>query len=244
MKGFTIAAKCLFILCLPILLLTASIGWEINSTCLYKYGFEKYNISQTTGIAEVELETAARGLISYFNSGEEYISLSVIKDSETFELFNQREVVHLRDVKGLIWLDYRVLLGTLIYALAYAGVSLFWRRKRYWRRLAWGMVGGGGITLTLMLALGLGILLGFDQLFYQFHLISFTNELWLLDPAKDYLIMLFPGGFWYDAAIFCALATAGLAVILGGVAGGYLLLTRRRALSTLKIIRKPKTKAT
>ncbi len=229
MRGLAIAAKWLFILCLPILLLTASIGWEVNSHWLYKYGFQKYDVSQTTGIAEVELEKAATGLISYFNSGEEYISLTVIKDGELFELFNQREAVHLKDVKGLIRLDYWVLLGTLIYALGYAGVSLFWRRKKYWRRLAWGVVGGGGITLALMLAIGLGILLNFDQLFYQFHLLSFTNEFWQLDPTRDYLIMLFPEGFWYDAAIFCAGITVGLAIILGGVAGGYLVFSKREA---------------
>jgi len=224
-----IAAKWLFMLCLPILLLTASIGWAANSLWLYKYGFDKYNVSQTTGLAEVELENAATGLISYFNSNEEYISLTVVKDGEPFELFNEKEVTHLKDVKGLIWLDYWVLLGTLIYALGYAGVSLFWRKRRYWRRLACGVVGGGGITLVLMLALGLGTLLGFDQLFWQFHLISFTNELWQLDPTKDYLIMLFPQGFWYDATLFCALITAGLAIVLGGVAGGYLLFARKRA---------------
>ncbi len=56
------------------------------------------------------------------------------------------------------------------------------------------MVGGNSITLTLMLALGLGTLLGFDQLFWQFHLISFANELWQLDPTRDYLILLFPTG--------------------------------------------------
>ncbi len=226
MKGLTIAAKWLFVLCLPILLLTASIGWGVNSHRLYEYGFEEYDVSQKTGIAEKELEKAATGLISYFNSGEANISLTVIKDGEPFELFNQREVVHLRDVKGLIRLDYWVLLGTLIYTLSYAGVSLFWQRKRYWRRLAWGVVRGSGITLALMLAIGLGILLNFDQLFYQFHLLSFSNEFWQLDPAKDYLIMLFPQGFWYDAAIFCALATVGLAIILGGVAGGYLAFNR------------------
>ncbi|GAG19775.1 unnamed protein product, partial [marine sediment metagenome] len=148
------------------------------------------------------------------------------------KLFNLQEKIHLRDVKGLIWLDYWVLLGTLIYTLSYVGVSLFWRRKRYWRRLAWGMVGGGGITLALMLALGLGALIGeeeFARFFLQFHLLSFSNELWQLDPARDYLIMLFPGGFWYDAAIFCALVTVGLAIILGGVAGGYLLFTRGKS---------------
>ncbi len=233
MKGLVIAAKWLFILCLPILLLTASIGWGVTNQWLYKYGFEKYNVSQTTGLAEKELEKAATGLISYFNSGEANISLTVIKDGESFELFNQREVVHLRDVKELIRLDYWVLLGTLIYALSYTGVSLFWRRGRYWRRLAWGMVSGSGITLALMLAMGLGTLLNFDQLFWQFHLFSFTNELWQLDPTRDYLIMLFPGGFWYDAAIFCAGITASLAIILGGVAGGYLLFTRRGVASTL-----------
>ena len=231
MRILGIAAKWLFMLCLPVLLLTASLGWATNSLWLYEYGFEKYNVSQVTGLAEVELEKAATGLISYFNSDEDYISLTVVKDGKPFELFNQREVIHLKDVKGLIWLDYWVLLGTLVYALAYAGISLFWRKRRYWRRLARGVVGGGGITLALMLALGLGTLLGFDQLFLQFHLISFTNELWQLDPTKDYLIMLFPQGFWYDATVFCALIAAGLAIILGGVGGGYLVFTRSRAKS-------------
>ncbi len=221
-----IAAKWLFILCLPVLLLTASLGGVINSLWLYKYGFQKYSVSQTTGLAEVELETAARGLISYFNSGEEYISLTIVKEGQPFELFNQREVIHLKDVKGLIWLDYWVLLGTLIYALTYAGVSLFWHRKRYWRRLAWGVVGGSSATLALMLALGLGILTGFDQLFLQFHLISFTNEFWQLDPARDYLIMLFPQGFWLDATLFFVLATVVGAVVLGGGAGVYLKRTK------------------
>ncbi len=219
MRALATSAKGLFMLCLPFLLLTASLGWAANSLCLYKHGFEKYSVSQTTGLASSELDKTARGLISYFNSDEEYISLSVVKDGEPFELFNQREVFHLKDVKGLIRLDYWVLVGTLAYALAYAGVCLFWRKRRYWRQLAWGLVGGGSLTLALMLALGLGTLLGFDQLFWQFHVISFSNEFWRLDPATDYLLMLFTGGFFYDATIFCAGISAGLAIILGGVGG-------------------------
>lgn len=215
------AAKWLFILCLPVMLLTGSIGWAINSLWLYKDGFEKYEISRSTGLADTELEKAARGLISYFNSDEEYISLSAVKNDQTFELFNQREIAHLRDVKGLIRLDYRVLLGTLIYVLGYTAGSLFWPGKRYRRKLSREVITGSGVTLILMLALGLGTLLGFDQLFLQFHLLSFANDFWLLDPARDYLIRLFPQGFWYDVTLFCALATTGLAVILGGVGESY-----------------------
>ena len=225
MKVLLTIAKSLFILCLPVLLLTASLAWAVNSLWLYQSGFEKYNVSQTTGLAEPELQKAAQGLISYFNSGEEYISITVEKNGKPFELFNEREEMHLKDVKGLIRLDYWVLLGTLVYALVYAGVSIW---KRSYRRLGWGLVGGSGLTMALVLALGLGALFDFDQLFWQFHLLSFANEFWLLDPTKDYLIMLFPGGFWYDAALLCAGVTAGLAVVLGGVGGGRLLTTRRQ----------------
>ncbi len=223
-----IIAQWLFILCLPFLLLTASLGWAVNSHWLYNYGFAKYDVGQTTGLADAELEKAASGLISYFNSGEEYISLTVIKDGQPLEIFNQREIIHLKDVKGLIWLDYWVGLGTLVYVLAYTGVCLFWRKRKYWRRLAWGVVGGSGLTLALMLALGLVTLFGFDRLFWQFHKFFFANDFWLLDPTRDYLIMLFPDSFFYDAALFCALGTAAVAVILGGIAGG-LLLAKRKA---------------
>lgn len=218
MKILMLVARWLFVLCLPLLLLSASIGGMFNSLALYHYGFDKYGVSQTTGLPDAELDKAARGLIHYFNSGDEYINLTVVKNGQTYTLFNEREVVHLKDVKGLFRLDYWIFLGALIYALIY--VSFFiWLRA--WRRLSAGLVWGGGLTLGLMLLFGLSAMLNFDQFFLQLHLLSFANELWQLNPSQDYLIMLFPGGFWYDVTLFIAIATSVGAVILGGV--GYLL---------------------
>jgi integral membrane protein (TIGR01906 family) len=208
-------AQFLFILCLPLLLLTASVSAAANCPWLYKYGFQKYDVSRVTGLAPAELDKAARGLISYFNSGDEYINLTVEKDGQPFTLFNEREVTHLKDVKGLFHLVYKILLGSFLYALGFIGVSLFWWRDK--RRLGGGLFFGGSLTLALMLALGLVIVFDFDQFFLQFHLLSFANDFWMLDPTKDYLIMLFPQGFWFDAVLFCALAAAAGAVILGGV---------------------------
>jgi len=228
LRILAIAAKWLFILCLPVLLVTASLGWAVNSQWLYNYGFYKYSVNQTPQLAEFDLEEIASELISYFNSDEGYITLTAVKDGKPFELFTAEEIIHFKDVKGLIWLDYWLLLGTLIYALAYAGVSLFWQRRRYWHRLAWGVVGGSSITLILMLALGSGILLGFDQLFLQFHLLLFSNEFW---SAEGYMLLLFRPDFFYDAAKFCAGITVGLAIILGGVGVGYLVSSRNRSKS-------------
>ncbi len=214
MKILMPVIKWLFVLCLPLLLLSASIGGATNSLALYHYGFDKYGVSQITGLPDAELDRAARGLIHYFNSSEEPISLTVVKEGQPFTLFNEREVVHLKDVKGLFRLDYWIFLGALLYSLAYVGLML-WLRAR--RCLARGLLWGSGLTLGLMLLLGLSTMLDFDQFFLQFHLLSFTNELWQLDPSRDYLIMLFPRGFWYDATLFIAAATTLGAVVIGGV---------------------------
>jgi len=233
MRILGIAAKWLFMLCLPILLLTASIGWAVNNFLVYKDGFDQYDVKQSLAdwglnLSDSELEEVYAGLLSYFNSDEEYISLTVVKDGKLVNLFTPEEIIHFREVQRRIWLDYWLLLGTMVYVLAYAGVCLFWRKRRYWRRLAWGVVGGGGITLALILALGLGTLLDFGGLFYKFHLLFFPKGYW---SAQGYMLPLFPQGFFYDTTVFCALATAGLAIILGGVAGGYLIFTRSRAKS-------------
>lgn len=219
-----ITARWLFVLCLPFLLLTASIWWAANSHWLYTSGFDRYDVAQTTGLSQAELEQIATELIDYFNSGEEFVNITASKDGQSFELFTEDEILHFRDVKGLFRLDFYVLLGTGIFVAGYAVTSLLWRRPQYWRGLAKATLIGGGITLVLMLALGIGTLLDFDQLFLQFHLLSFSNEFW---STEGYMVLLFPRDFWYNTAIYCAAATAGVAVILGGVAGGYLLVTKK-----------------
>jgi integral membrane protein (TIGR01906 family) len=214
------------VLCIPFLLLTASIWWAANSHWLYTSGFERYDVGQTTGLSQAELERIATELIDYFNSSEEYVDITASKDGQSFELFTEEEIIHFRDVKGLFRLDFYVLLGTGIFVAGYAAASLLWRRPRYWRGLAKATIIGSGITLALMLALGIGTLLDFDQIFFQFHLLSFSNEFW---SAEGYMVLLFPRDFWYNTAIYCAAATAGGAVILGGVAGGYIMATKRAA---------------
>ena len=215
MKTVKILAQWLFVLCLPVLLFTASVSFAANSSWLYEYGFNKYDVSQVTGLAPAELEKVARGLISYWNSGDETFNITVIKEGQPFTLFNEREVNHLKDVKAIFQLVYKLLMGTGIYALIYTGIALFWWRDK--RRLGLGLLWGSGLSIALMVALGLAAIFDFHWLFWQFHLASFTNDLWLLDPTRDYLAMLFPEGFWFDAAIFCSAFKIVMALILGGV---------------------------
>jgi integral membrane protein (TIGR01906 family) len=209
-------ARWIFVLCLPPLLLSASIGLAFNSLWLYRYSLQKDNAGLVTGLSQAELDKAARGLISYFNSGEELINVIVEKDGAPFPVFNERDVAHLKDVKGLVRLNYTILFVTLFYTLLYVGITLRKRQNR--QSLALTTMVGSGITLFLMIAFGVGIFFDFDQLLLQFHLISFSNDFWQLESG-DYLLLFFPG---FEAALFVALTTAAAAVIIGVVSILYL----------------------
>lgn len=226
MRVLEVIARWLFILCLPLLLLTAAFRIPGNIPYMYEYLFNKYNVGVTTGLDSAGLRAAAEGMVKYFNSNEEYIDLIVIKNGQPFQLFNEREIIHLKDVKGLFQFDMHVLWGTLAFALAYVAFTLL-RNKRSPRDLAKSAFMGGIVTLALMAVIGVGMLFNFDSLLLEFHLLSFANDFWLLDPTRDYLIMLITHGFMYDASFIVAGATAVGAFIVGGAGGGYLLYARR-----------------
>ena len=55
----------------------------------------------------------------------------------------------------------------------------------------------------------------FSAAFTKFHEIFFTNDLWLFDPAEDYMIRMLPEGLFSDMVIrIGVLFIAGLAVLL------------------------------
>ncbi|OGO23952.1 MAG: hypothetical protein A2144_05625 [Chloroflexi bacterium RBG_16_50_9] len=212
------AAKWLLALCLAVMLLALSISIAANSLWLYQYGAEKYGVKQKLAnsglvLTDADLEQIYARLIGYFNSDEEYLSLAVVKDGQTVDLFTPEETVHFKDVKGLIWLDYWILAGTLIYILSYVLLSLFLWKDR--RQVAQGLVWGSSLTLALLLALVLlNTISGFDRIFYQFHLLFFSNLFW---SAEGYMLLLFPQGFFIDAATFGTLIMVGGAAVIGGI---------------------------
>ena len=222
MKIATMVARAIFIVCLPIFLFTASIGIAFNSPRLYDYGFNKYDISKVTGISQPELNRAARALISYWNSSDEYIDIAVEKEGHSFVLFNEREVVHLKDVKNLVHLDYIVLAVTGLYVIGCVVFAFWYRRPLYLKDLAVAGFGGGLLGLGTLVVLGGMALVDFDGFWAQFHLLSFANDLWLLDPRYDYLIMMFPEGFWFDSVLIVAVFMAFLALLSSGLSWFYL----------------------
>ena len=211
-----------FVLMVPLLLVSGSLAYAVNEERLYAWGFRQYDVAHQVQLTEVELRLVARGMIGYFNGGEGWEWNLVPRDGGMADLFNQREKQHLADVKGLIWLDYRVLGFSIAMWLTYGWVGVWRKGRAFGRRLAEDMLCGSIVTLVLLGGVGLLLVFAFEQLFWQFHLLSFANDLWQLDPARDRLIRMFPPDFFLGAAAIVAGLVALKAAILGGVSFAYL----------------------
>lgn len=221
-------------LAVPVFLATSSVRWAFNDLRLYLYGFNKYRISEATGIPPEDLRRVARSIRDYFNNREAWLLVTARVEGEERLLFNRRELIHMRDVKALVRGVYRVQEGSLAFLVAVLGGAWLVGRRRALRRALGWVMWGGWTAVGLVVLVGAGVVVAFPWLFYLFHVLSFRNPYWMLDPRRDYLIRLFPEGFWFDATLFVALAilVGGLLLALAGWAG-------RRALERLPEGRSP-----
>ena len=217
----------LFIVAVPVFLVTGSITWAFNSIGLYEGGFEKYRIARASGITPEDLRQVAVDIRGYFNSGGGDLSVRTRVFGQERELFNEKEVAHMSDVKGLLLWVYLAGAVSGAYLIGLSAAGLARKRREYLPTLARRTMWGGGLTAGLLLAFGLLALAGFDALFLKFHQLSFANDFWKLDPRTDYLVLLFPQGFWFDATMWVALRALAAGLLLTATGGGYLAWRRR-----------------
>jgi len=161
----------LLILCLPILIITTNIALGVTSMGIYDYGLNKYPITQVTGIDYDELRKVYRHLTDFYNLKVDSPQVTVSKGGEKIDIFNERELIHLEDIKDLIQLDYTVQRTALI-VLVIGAIVLFLLLKERWQLLIKAFFWGSVLTLGIMIALILWSLFGFEQLFLLFSFVQ------------------------------------------------------------------------
>ncbi|MPZ99302.1 MAG: TIGR01906 family membrane protein [Dehalococcoidia bacterium] len=217
-------ASALFVAAIPIFLLLSNVRIAALEPRVFEYSFAQYDAAGVTGIERIQLDRAAREIVGYFQGSDSdaLLDIRVSVEGQQQPLFNQREVLHMRDVKQLFDLTFRVHEIAFVYIAGYIAAVVLWSRERSMRRLARQAVLAGVVTAGALGIAGIAMLVGFDSLFTQFHLLSFSNDFWRLDPATDHLIQMFPQGFWFDVSIGVGVLTVmeGGLLALAGV--GYL----------------------
>lgn len=206
LRFFTIT---IFITAIPIFIVTTNVRWVINAPILYSYGFDKYQTTITawTGIERTEYLSAAKQIRDYFNNTDDTLDVRITQRGILKNIYNNREISHMKDVKNLIKGVYLTQLLTGSYILAFMVLGIVLERRKSLPRIGFGLAIGSSITIGLIILTGIGTLAGFDNLFHTFHLVSFTNDLWILDPNQDNLIAMFPQGFFFDATIWILISS-------------------------------------
>jgi integral membrane protein (TIGR01906 family) len=201
-----------------LLIVTTNVRVAANSIALYSLLFDRYNVADSTGILVDDLTGVGRQFQDYFGNDAERLEVNARVYGVKQQLLSEREVIHMKDVKQVFNFTFRLQEGAGIFLLAMMlGAVTIYRRNSLWEISGW-FQWGALISILFILVVGLISLVAFGPLFNAFHQLVFTNDFWLLDPRTDYLLMLFPFGFWRDMTLLIGLAalTEGVALFLLG----------------------------
>jgi integral membrane protein (TIGR01906 family) len=181
-------------------------------------------VAVTTGLDDPTLAKLADAFVAYFQGPPGQIQMQVTAFGQPRLLFNNREVAHMEDVQALIqWFLRMQLVVAVVVAVRLVFAFVFDRGPgALGREMLWST----GLMVALVVLVGVASLIDFDGLWTRFHQVAFRNDLWQLDPTKDYLIMLFPEPFWFTATIGIATSVALQTALVAGI-GVVLLVVQR-----------------
>ena len=160
--------------------------------------YRELGSAQAAGVDEGTLSAIGDMLLDYISGAQDNLDMTATVNGAVQPVFNEREITHMADVKGLFDLERRVklVLGGLGLALLAAGLP-----GRGWaRRLRRAGIIGQVFWLALIAFVAIWAAIDFDGLFRRFHGILFTNDLWLLNPQTDLMIRMLPEQFFASVA--------------------------------------------
>lgn len=203
----------LYAILLHLVLLSLILLFTVFRTGFLERESEAYGVAQKLGMSAADLHDVTEQMMRYVIRGEEI--------PEEQEFFNERELEHLADIRQMmaVWhfsLGFGVILLAVMSAVCIRRGDIRRICKSYlysWLWLAAAGIGFAVIAMTRLNAFVNGL-----------HRFFFRNNRWILNPATDRLIWLFPAGLFRDG-LFLVLGV-GAAVHLTLMTGALLLLKR------------------
>lgn len=177
----------------------------------YEKEYAKYGVLNDVHMEMDDLLDVTDEMMAYLRGSREDLHVPTIVDGQPREFFNDREIAHMEDVRGLFLGGLalrRISLGLIV-----ACVILLLLLKADIRRVLPKMICIGSALFFAVLAVLTGIIsTDFNQYFIMFHHIFFNNDLWMLNPDTDLLINIVPEPFFMDTDARIAM-TYGVSVL-------------------------------
>lgn len=175
-------ASLLIIVILPLIIILGSFRLVLYNNSFYYSEFEKNLIYQK--FDKETVNSANKELLDYFQN-KNYLKSA---------FFNEREKLHLKDVKGLIE-NVILIFNSLVIIFTSSLYYLYYNNKEM---IIKSLTISSIASIIIFIIFGILFLFNFSEVFLKFHYLVFSNNLWQLNPETDNLIIMFPETFFYN----------------------------------------------
>lgn len=203
-KNFYFIALFSFVLMLT---LSAIFFVSFNESYFTKM-YTKLGVAETVKVDHDTLMDVNHTLLEYIKGETDSLDLSVTIDNDQKDFFNQKEKDHMVDVQDLY--ATALLIRNICLLISILGLIFLILTKDF-KNLELMKDTTAKVLLSYGLILGsltIFALLDFDLFWTSMHELVFTNDLWLLNPRTDRLIMMVPLEF-FMGLVYRILALVG-----------------------------------
>ena len=181
---------------------------------VYRQEYEKYDVLSDLDMTMDDVMYVTHEMMDYLRGEGDTLSVMTTVEGQEQDFFNEQDRFHMGEVRDLFIGGLNIRLGACAAAVLCILFLVITRADikkiipgSYWIAL--------GVTGAAVLLIGIAAVVDFNAVFVQFHHIFFDNDLWLFDPAEDYMIRMLPEGLFADMVLRIGiLFVAGLVVLL------------------------------
>lgn len=214
MKKIQWAAGIILAFSVIIILLISSFETAMYSDFgVYEREYEKYDVLDDLGMTMEDTMHVTREMMAYLRGDRDVLSVETTVEGRQQDYFNEQDRFHMAEVRDLFIGGLDLRLGACAAAVLCILILIFLRAD--WRKIVprsyWIVLAVIGVLLAVFAA---AAVIDFNAVFVGFHHIFFDNDLWLFDPAEDYMIRMLPEGLFADMVVRIGVLFAGGMILL------------------------------
>ena len=180
---------------------------------VYRQEYEKYDVLSDLDMTMDDAMDVTRQMMAYLRGEGDTLSVITTVDGREQDFFNEQDRFHMGEVRDLFIGGLNIRTGALVIAVLCI-LLLILTKADLKKTVPAGYQAALAVTAAALLFLGIACAVDFNAVFVKFHHIFFDNDLWIFDPAEDYMIRMLPEGLFFDMVVRIGCIFAGLLAVL------------------------------
>lgn len=179
---------------------------------VYRQEYEKYDVLSDLNMSMDDAMDVTRQMMAYLRGEGDTLSVITTVDGREQDFFNEQDRFHMGEVRDLFIGGLNIRTGALVIAVLCVLLLIFTKADLK-KVIPAGYQAALAVTAAALLFLGIACAVDFNTVFVKFHHIFFDNDLWIFDPAEDYMIRMLPEGLFFDMVVRIGCIFAGLLAV-------------------------------